>query len=116
MGDPRAASGFGQVDLDLEDDLNGAMPRPASSPTPSSGFGELDFDPPEDDPVPPSQSRVFGPEKTKNVNTRATVRKHSSVHDESTRIVSGDALSHITRPPPAMEEDGHTRAWDEIDA
>jgi hypothetical protein len=125
MGESRGAPGFGQVDLDIEDDLNGAASPGAASTKPPSGFGELDFDlgePGDAEPEPPpSRSRVFGPEKARTANTRATVRKHDPIHDESTRIVSGDALSHITRPPPALEpqdveqQDDSTRAWAEVD-
>ncbi len=131
MADPRGAPGFGQIDLDIEDDQDGAVVR-APAETPASGsFGQLDFDveppdPPDEPAPPPSRSRVFGPDtsekpekaaKNRNISTRATRKNmsvHESVHDESTRIVSGDALSHITRPPPppsAPPEDGNTRAW-----
>ncbi|MDB4933783.1 MAG: hypothetical protein JWP87_755 [Labilithrix sp.] len=125
MGDSRGAPGFGQVDLDIEEDLDGTVRPPESSSVAAAGaFGDIDLDSAigdEEPAPPPSRSRVFGPETTdkrKNVNTRATRKNMSapppSVHDESTRIVSGDALSHITRPPPP-NEDGSTRAWDQID-
>jgi hypothetical protein len=41
----------------------------------------------------------------------------ASVHDESTRIVAGDALSEITRPTarPEPRDDGSTRAWADVD-
>jgi hypothetical protein len=93
MGDSRAAPGFGQVDLDLGDES------------------------PEVEPQPPlSTSRSVG-----EPNTRVT-RKNMSVHEESTRVVEGDVLASITRPPPAMHEapaplreSERTRAWTAID-
>jgi hypothetical protein len=126
MGHVRGAPGFGQVDLDIEDDVTGAVQLQGEDPAPApEGFGQLDFQAPEEEhepPPPPSRSRVFGPDsadKRKNVSTRATRRNPSpppTVHDESTRIVAGDALSHITRPPPAIEQgDGRTRAWGVVD-
>ena len=131
MGDFRGAdvaSGFGQVDLDLDDEPH-VTARPPVVPPPSSGggaFGELDFDlgDPSDanePPPPPSTSRVFGPAASKRPSDRTVARDVSShlqnVHDESTRIVSGDALAVLTRrpPPSPLNEDGNTRAWDEID-
>jgi hypothetical protein len=156
MGDFRGAdiaSGFGQVDLDLDDEPNVA-PRPAAPPPASSGrafgaFGELDFDlgdspDANEPPPPPSTSRVFGPATSKRPSDRTVARSVSShdidtsaqdqgrpfsvgsvgsvgsVHDESTRIFSPearDALAVLSRPPPPspLNEDGNTRAWDEID-
>ena len=140
------ASGFGQVDLDLDDEPNVAL-RPAAPPAASSGrafgaFGELDFDlgdspDANEPPPPPSTSRVFGPATSKRPSDRTVARSVSShdidtsadlhgpssvgsVHDESTRIFSVEAskaLAVLSRPPPAspLEEDGNTRAWDEID-
>lgn len=74
----------------------------------SPGFGELDLDF-EDEPVPPSTSRVF--------NSAARNSPPPSVHDEHTRVVTGDALAAITRPPPAspLADDGSTRAWADVD-
>jgi hypothetical protein len=103
--------GFGEVELDL-------------------GEGQDDAEA----PPPPSTSRVFGPGTTgkppqatriarsKKPTERTVARSISlddlqdavrpedrkareSIHDESTRIVSGDALSAITRPPPAMSNE-----------
>lgn len=115
-------------------------PAPAADES-GRAFGEVDFDlghddwgaPPVDDEPsapPPSTSRVFtseriGPE-TSARNTPATRRNLEAVreaqHTEMTRVVSGDALSNITRPPPPMsetgappDEDGSTRAWAQID-
>ena len=140
MAEFGGAPGFGQVDLDIEDEPNVTARPPAASRAPShrSGFGELDLDldddgeVPEAEAPPPSTSRVFGPATTaKPTNTKparskkptertvarsisvgdlrdavrpdgARARARDSVHDESTRVVSGDALSAITRPPPAM--------------
>jgi hypothetical protein len=129
MGDFRGAdvaSGFGQVDLDLDEEPN-VTARPAAVPpaSPSSGraFGELDFDlgdaaDANEPPPPPSTSRVFGPSTSKRPSDRTVARE--SVHDDSTRIVGPEAraaLAALTRPPPAspLHEDGNTRAWDEID-
>ncbi|MBX3189338.1 MAG: hypothetical protein KF819_20105 [Labilithrix sp.] len=86
MGDSRASPGFGQVDLDLDDD-------------------GLENEPPE------SASRSVG---AKEPNTGVT-RRSASVHDESTRVVAGDVLASITRPPPAFPQSERTRAWAEID-
>lgn len=133
MGDPRRSPGFGQIDLDLADDPNEAEQETAPAP---SAFGEVDFDLGESDepPPPPSTSRVFNHEKRatrRNIEAQAAAVRASypeasarpssfpsSVHDESTRIVRGDALSAITRPPPAaspLADDGNTRAWAEVD-
>ena len=122
--------GFGHVDLEL--DLDGDEPQPHAA----SGVVDVASAQPEpgEEHVPPSTSRVFGGgakcEEKRAANTRATLRRNVSaedrVHDESTRIVHGDALSNITRPPPPLEarttpqppapSDGHTRAWSAIDA
>jgi hypothetical protein len=143
MGDPRRAPGFGQIDLDLADDPNEAAQEPAPAET---AFGEVDFDLGESEEPPPSTSRVFNHEKRatrKNIEAQAAAVRASypgassrpssypgassrpssfpsgsSVHDESTRIVRGDALSAITRPPPApspLVDDGNTRAWADVD-
>jgi hypothetical protein len=130
MGDPRRAPGFGQIDLDLVEDPSEAVREPALS---EAAFGELDFDvgesgESEEPPPPPSTSRVFNHEKRatrRNMEAQAAAVRASSfpsafpssVHEESTRIVRGDALSAITRPPPAspLREDGNTRAWADID-
>ena len=136
MAEVGGAPGFGQVDLDIEDEPNVTARPPAASRAPShrGQFGELDLDLGDgiDDaeaPPPPSTSRVFGPAATgkpaaqesrvqrparsKKPTERTVARSISledlhprdSVHDESTRVVSGDALSAITRPPPAMSDD-----------
>jgi hypothetical protein len=123
MGDLRGADvarGFGEVDLDLDDEPNVA-PQPAAPPPASSGrafgtFGELDFDlgdPPDanEPPPPPSTSRVFRPATSKRPTDRTVARAVSShdidtsaelegapsvgsvgsVYDESTRIFSAEA-------------------------
>lgn len=142
MGDVGGAPGFGQIDLDIEDEPNAsARPPTATAKKPSQrGFGEVELDlgdgQVDEAPPPPSTSRVFGPAKSaprspargparsKRPTEKTVARTFSlddaapaSVHDESTRIVSGDALSAITRPPPAnpLQDDGNTRAWNEID-
>lgn len=116
-------------------------PPPGRTDESGRAFGEVDFDLGHDDwgapPVdeqpsapPPSTSRVFtstGPE-TAARKPHATRSKLDTVrgaeHTEMTRVVSGDALSNITRPPPPMpdagselspNDDGNTRAWAEID-
>lgn len=126
MGDSRAAPGFGHVDLDLGEDGDETPARgvPAAvSPSSSASFGQVDFDVAHgEEPAPPSTSRVFGGGA---IASRATRRNMAAVHNESTRIVHGDALSNITRPPPAQDDslfpsapagDGATRAWTEVDA
>jgi hypothetical protein len=131
MGDSRAAPEFGHVDLDIDENAEISL-RPA--------FGQIELPAPDSEPAlpdsepappPPSTSRVFGtqtgttqtglgavmPARSPSaVNTRAT-RKNMDVHEESTRILEGDALANITRPPPAMSEDDEsTRAWAAIDS
>lgn len=110
MADSRAVPGFGQVDLDIEDEP--AAPVRSPSPSSSPAFGQVDFDLGEpDEPVPPpSTSRVFNVEKN-----RPTRRNMPSVHDESTRIVKGDALALASRHPSPLEDDGNTRAWADVD-
>jgi hypothetical protein len=133
VGDFRGAdvaNGFGQVDLDLDDEP-AVAPRPGAAPPASSGrgfatFGELDFDlgdssDANEPPPPPSTSRVFGPATSKRPSDRTVARDVSShdidtsaedqrspgvrsVHDESTRIFSAgaqDAHVVLSRPPPA---------------
>lgn len=113
MGDRKAIPGFGHVDLDMGDD---AAARGGASVPPASAFGRVDLEvdsEPEPEPVPPSTSRVFNADgRPAGIRARA-----SSVHDESTRIVAGDALSAMTRtaPPPELHDDGATRAWADID-
>jgi|GEM_PF-1827368 len=132
MGDSRPLPGFGQVDLDIEDE-------PASG----SAFGELDWDLGDDGPAEPgppsavrgSQAEHHTPEHHTKVTRRnlpaagatspapptatptARPSARSSVHDESTRIVQGDALSNITRPPPPVRRpsDGATRAFADVE-
>lgn len=109
MGDSRAAPGFGHVDLDLgeEGDEAPAIAAPVTHGKRSSDHGE--------EPSPPSTSRVFG-----DSSGRKTRRNMAAMNEESTRIVSGDALSNITRRPPAPQplvgDDGSTRALSSIDA
>jgi hypothetical protein len=84
MADSSPKRGFGQVDLDLESDHDMQS---------SAGFGELDWDLPEEPDAPPPASSA------RNVGV-------ASAHTETTRIVKGDALSHLSRssPPPPLEE------------
>ena len=121
MGDSKALPGFGQVDLDLEEDpIAPSQSRPVDDATPAGTFGRLELDDVEigeldvPPPPPPSTSRVFhGESRPMPVPGRAV-----SVYDESTRIVSGDALSEITRAPAQgsdVHDDGSTRAWADID-
>jgi hypothetical protein len=112
MGDSRALPGFGELelDLDLEDD-GGETPAHGM---PAAALPSFPF---EGEPVPPSTSRVFPPANGRNESARHT-RRTLNVNEESTRIVSGDALAAITRPPPppaSAADDGHTRAWAEAD-
>ncbi len=109
MGDRKAIPGFGHVDLDMGDDAAG---RGAATVPPEGAFGRVDLEvDSEPEPVPPSTSRVFNAEG-RPIRARAT-----SVHDESTRIVAGDALSAMTRTAPHhAHDDGATRAWADIDS
>ena len=125
MGHSPPAPGFGHVDLELDLDL---VDDEAVRPPAAAAFGQVDFDiPPGEEQVPPSTSRVFGAPKA-GASTKATRRNMAAVDDESTRIVHGDALSNITRPPPPLEpvtqapqsparkNDDSTRAWADVDA
>jgi len=117
MGDSKALPGFGHVDIDIDVDVaHDPLAQASREAAPASAFGrvevEVEVDEPDEVMPPPSTSRVFNAE----MRGRAV-----SVHDESTRIVSGDALSAVTRPPtptpppPALGDDGCTRAWADID-
>ena len=108
MADSRAVPGFGQVDLDIEDEPAVSVRLPSSSPA----FGEVDFDlgEPDEPAPPPSKSRVFNVEKN-----RPTRRNMPCVHDESTRVVQGDALALASRPPSPLDDDGNARAWADVD-
>lgn len=90
MAESKPKRGFGQVDLELEDDGAAASP----------GFGELDWEIPEEATVPPTSS-----ERTATPARAAGTVPPASVHDQETRVVKGDALSHFTRssPPPQAE-------------
>jgi hypothetical protein len=117
MGDSQALPGFGQVDLDLEEDAAApSQTRPVEETAPADAFGrlELEVGEPDEPQAPPSTSRVFNAE-----SRPAAVRERAiSVHDESTRIVAGDALSAITRSAAgsaSVHDDGSTRAWADID-
>jgi hypothetical protein len=105
MPESKAMPGFGEVDLDIEDDPSAAVPAaPASTIRVDPALGG------DADAVPPSTSRVV------SGGLRSAIGR-GSVHDESTRIVAADALAAITRPPPrAVHDDGVTRAWADIDA
>jgi hypothetical protein len=86
MADAKPLPGFGEVDLDIGD-------RSVAVPSP---FGQVDVDVPEpSDPAPPPASSA-----------------RASIHDDSTRVVKGDALSALTRatpPPPRDASGGATR-------
>lgn len=123
MGDSRAAPGFGQIDLDLEDESG-------------RGFGAPDLPEPETgaDPGPSSTTRTQSarggqapPAQKSEPSTRVTRRAleaqraeieaaPASVHEDRTRVASaGESLSNITkskppsRVPPRVED--ATRAW-----
>lgn len=108
MPESKAVPGFGEVDLDIEDDGAAVPPAPTSTVRVDPAVGT------DAENAPPSTSRVVsGGLRSAMTSTRA----RESVHDESTRIVSGDALAAITRPPPpGVHDDGATRAWADIDA
>lgn len=128
MGDTRAApprpvAAFGQVDLDLEEEPHLTV-RPAPAPVTSFGHVDLDIAPPSSDrgendpPPPPSTSRVFETKTTGAERSARVTRRNMSVHEESTRVLEGDALAAITRPPPPpspLADDGDARAWAEVD-
>lgn len=88
MAEAKPIRGFGQVDLELGDDVADGTPASVGA------FGQLDWEGPE--PVaerPPTSSP-----------------QPISIHDDSTRVMEGDALSHLSRssiPPPreTMAED-----------
>jgi hypothetical protein len=115
MGDSRALPGFGQLDLDIEDDADGTPPRG----TPISAFGDAafgdgaDFDVPPD-PVPeehlspPSTSRVFG--------TAPTRRNMNAVHEASTRVLEGDLLARMTSTPPGDGDGSDVAQGDRVAA
>lgn len=103
--------GFGQIDLDLEDESG-------------RGFGDAHDDDPQSDPVPPSSTtRAQAAARTREPGTRVTRKAleppidveeapPASVHEDRTRVVSaGESLSNITRTKPPPNEDGMTRAW-----
>ncbi len=129
MADPRGAPGFGQVDETVVPHIEDGSANTTVRPRPPSvrsdhAFGEVDFDlGSEEEPAAPpeSTSRAAVADRagarTVDRSKRAT-RKNVQEHTDMTRVVSGDALSNITRPPPPMDsgqEDGSTRAWAEID-
>lgn len=105
---------FGHVDLEVED-AHDASPG-------GEAFGHVDIDvgeagdPPHDsaDSAPP-RSRSFGRGDPLKRITRKADRSTApppSIHDESTRIVKGDLLSHMTRPQPPHDEP--TSAWVDV--
>lgn len=121
MGDSRAAPGFGQIDLDLEDESG-------------RGFGDPDLPSDGADPGPSSTTRTQSARgengERSEPSTRVTRRAleaqvaataeieppPASVHEDRTRVASaGESFSNISksRPPsrvPPRVEDA-TRAW-----
>lgn len=101
MGDPRARTGFGQVDLQIDEAT-------------AEAFGELDWDCPESSPpdlVQPASST----QPATNPNTRQTLRRDDSEIEavvDSTRIVSSAAMSPLLAeerdktPPPSSRLSG----------
>lgn len=103
MGDSRAVPGFGQIDLDLEDESG-------------RGFGDLLDDDPASDPVPPSSTTRTQTAKPVEPSTRVTRKAlepppddeppPASVHEDRTRVVpASESLSNLTRKPPPMPDD-----------
>jgi hypothetical protein len=97
MGESRARTGFGQVDLQLGDE------RDVEEET-SAAFGELDWDFPEPDPS-----------SATNRSSRQTVRREDAAMEaviDSTRVVSHAVMSPILdderdkTPPPASLHSG----------
>ena len=101
MGDSRARTGFGQVDLEIDEATGEA-------------FGELDWEIPESSPPEPSHPSSSTQPST-NANTRQTLRRDDAEMEavvDSTRIVSNAALSPILdeerdkTPPPSSRHSG----------
>jgi hypothetical protein len=100
MGESRARIGFGQVDLQIEEETGEA-------------FGELDWDFPESSPPEPSSPGAQVADG--NVNTRQTIRRDDeemAAVVDSTRIVSHAAMSPVLEeerdktPPPSSRLSG----------
>lgn len=110
MGESRARTGFGQVDLQVPDD-------PGVNDDTDSTFGELDWDFPETEPPVPAQpASATSPV---NVSARQTVRRDDAEMEaviDSTRIVSHAAMSPILEeerdktPPPSSRHSGQRGA------
>lgn len=107
MGDSRARTGFGQVDLQIDDEAGAA-------------FGELDWEAPSSEPtIPPSATHLA------NVSTKQTVRRDEGAEVEaekeaavdSTRVVASGALAadvmavargELDEPPPSSNQTGRS--------
>jgi hypothetical protein len=131
-GAPASHRNFGEVDLDLGDgDVAGGdeAPPPSTSRVfgPAKSAAKLRPQGPARSRKPTDQTvaRSVSLDDLDSLAALGSLAQESeespaSVHNESTRIFSGEALAASTRPPPPLEHheqgsDGHTRAWSEID-
>jgi hypothetical protein len=99
MGDTRPVSGFGELDLDLEDGEE-------SSPKP---FGVVDLELEGEGEAPPASTARPGasratlrrdgeiPEEARRPTSPPTRTRRPKQDNEATRIVAGDAISSLTR-------------------
>ena len=79
--------------------------------------------PPRPEPkLTPQVNARIRPEAFRDPNDHATRRNMQAMSEASTRIVQGDALANIVRPPPPddlFEEEPHaeqhTRAWSDVE-
>ena len=134
MGRSPPEPGLIDVDVDVDvDEMLNASGSPGVRASCPRAFGELDFGVDLDafdasqgeEQIPPSssRSRIVASAKT-GLHTRETARAMASVHEESTRVVHGDALSSLSLPPPALDpvsqspvgvahpqDEEQTRAW-----
>lgn len=103
MGDLRARTGFGHVDLEVDEATGEA-------------FGELDWDVPDTTLPPEIAHPASSTQPSATPNTRQTVRRDDAEMEsvvDSTRIVSNAALSPVLEeerdktPPPSSRHGGH---------
>jgi len=115
-GDAQGSPGgsFGHVDLDVGDAVD--MPRDTAPPL-SRAFGRGPPDGRANKRVTRRADPASLPPEAIGRGGTSTAPP-PSVHDESTRVVAGDVLANITRPPPAAHPTAHedaTSAWIDLD-